>query len=69
MVVSEWIRPVGDRTVELIAGQEPGEPIYIVKLFLCPNYTETPTETTAPWFLALLTSRDGGYHTLIEEIW
>src|SRR6266851_1470811 len=68
MVVPTWIRPVGDGTVELLAGREPGEPTYVVELFLHPNYTENPTETTAPWFLTLLTSRDGGYHTLIKEI-
>src|SRR5216683_4731190 len=59
MVVPTWIRPVGDGTVELLAGREPGEPTYVVKLFLHPNYTETPTETASPWFLTLLTSRDG----------
>src|SRR5712671_1236319 len=68
MVVPTWIRPVGDGTVELLAGREPGEPTYVVELFLCPNYTENPTEAAAPWFLALLTSKDGGYHMLIEEV-
>ena len=55
MVVPEWIRLVRNGQVELLAGREPGEPIYIIELFLCPNYTETPTDTAAPWFLALLT--------------
>ncbi len=68
MVVPEWIRSVGDGTVELMAGHKQGEPTYVVELFLHPNYTETPTETAAPWFLALLTSRDGSYHTLVEEV-
>jgi hypothetical protein len=67
MVVPEWIRPVGDGQMELLAGREPGEPTYITDLFLRPNYTENPTETAAPWFLALLTSQDGGFHTLAEE--
>jgi hypothetical protein len=68
MVVLEWIRSVGNGQVELLAGWEPGEPTYVAELFLRPNYTETTvTETTAPWFLTLLTSRDGGFHTLIEE--
>ena len=67
MVVPEWIRPVGDGRMELLAGREPGEPTYVTDLFLRPDYTETPTETAAPWFLALLTSRDGGFHTLAEE--
>src|SRR5216683_2775615 len=68
MVVPTWIRPVGDGTVELLAGREPGEPTYVVELFLRPNYTENPTETAAPWFLGLLVSKDGGYHTLVEEV-
>ncbi len=68
MVVPEWIRPIRDRTMELMARREQRELTYIVKLFLHPNYTETPMETAAPWFLALLTSRDGSYHTLIEEV-
>ncbi len=68
MVVPEWIRPVRDGTMELMAGHKQGEPTYIVELFLHPNYTETPTETAAAWFLTLLTSRDGSYHTLIEEV-
>ena len=67
MVVPEWIRSVGNGQVELLAGQEPGEHTYIAELFLRPNYTETPTEIAAPWFLALLTSHDGGFHTLVEE--
>jgi hypothetical protein len=68
MVVPEWIRSVGNGQVELLAGQEPGEPTYIAELFLRPNYTEgTITETAAPWFLAILTSQDGSFHTLIEE--
>ena len=67
MVVPEWIRPVGNGRMELLAGREPGEPTYVTDLFLQPDYTENPTETAAPWFLALLTSRDGGFHTLTEE--
>jgi hypothetical protein len=66
MVVPEWIRSVGNGQVELLAGREPGEPTYVIELFLRPNYTETPTDTVAPWFLALLTGRDGSFHTLIE---
>jgi hypothetical protein len=51
-----------------LARWEPGEPTYVAELFLRPNYTEnTVTETAAPWFLAILTSQDGGFHTLIEE--
>ena len=68
MVVLEWIRSVGKGQVELLAGREPGEPTYVAELFLQPNYTEnTVTETAAPWFLTILTSQGGGFHTLIEE--
>jgi len=68
MVVPEWIRSVGNGQVELLARWEPGEPTYIAELFLWPNYTEnTVTETAALWFLAILTRRDGSFHTLIEE--
>jgi hypothetical protein len=68
MVVPEWIRSVRNGQVELLAGQEPGEPTYVTELFLRPNYTETTvTETAALWFLTILTSRDGGFHTLIKE--
>jgi len=68
MVVPEWIRSVGNGQVELLARQEPGEPTYITELFLRPNYTEnTITETAAPWFLAILASWDGGFHTLVKE--
>jgi len=66
MVVPEWIRSVGNGQVELLAGREPGEPTYVVELFLHPNYTETDTDTAPPWFLALLTGRDGSFHTLVE---
>jgi hypothetical protein len=68
MVVPEWIRSVGNGQVELLARREPGEPTYVAELFLWPNYTEDIiTETAAPWFLTLLTGRDGSFHTLIEE--
>ena len=66
MVVPEWIRSVGNGQVELLAGREPGEPTYVVELFLHPDYTEANTDTAAPWFLALLTGRDGSFHTLVE---
>ena len=66
-MVPEWIRSVRDGCVELLARRESGEPTYITKLFLRPNYTDTPIETVAPWFLALLTSHDGSFHTLIQE--
>ena len=68
MVIPTWIRPVGDGTVELLAGREPGEPTYVVELFLRPDYTENPMETVSPWFLTLLTSHNGGYHTLVKEV-
>jgi len=68
MVVLEWIRSVRNGQVELLAGREPGEPTYVAELFLQPNYTEnTITETATPWFLFVLTSRDGSFHTLVEE--
>ena len=68
MVVLEWIRSVGNGQVELLAGREPGEPTYVAELFLRANYTEdTITETAAPWFLTILISRDGSFHTLVEE--
>ena len=66
MVVPEWVRIVGDGTVELMAGRQPGEPTYVIELFLRPDYTEAPAETAAGWFLALLACRDGGFHTLVE---
>jgi hypothetical protein len=34
MVVLEWIRSVGNRQVELLAGRQPKEPTYITELFL-----------------------------------
>jgi hypothetical protein len=64
MVVLEWIQSVGN---ELLARREPGEPTYIIELFLQRDYTETSAKTAAPWFLTLLTSCDGGFHTLVEE--
>ena len=68
MVVLEWIRSVGNGQVELLAGREPREPTYVAELFLRPNYTEDSiTQAAAPWFTALLTGRDGGFHTLVEE--
>jgi hypothetical protein len=67
MVVPEWIRSVGNGQVELLARRQPGEPTYIIELFLHPDYTETPMDTAAPWFLALLTSCNRGFHTLIKE--
>jgi hypothetical protein len=68
MVVLEWIRSVGNGQVELLARREPGEPTYVAELFLRPDYTEgTIIETAAPWFLAILTSRNGSFHTLVEE--
>jgi hypothetical protein len=70
MVVPEWIRSIGNGQVELLAGREPGEPNYVAELFLRPDYTKnTITKTAAPWFLAILTSQDGSFHTVVEEAW
>jgi hypothetical protein len=67
MVVPEWIRSVGNGRVELLARREPREATYVAELFLYPNYAKTTlTDTAAPWFTALLTSRDGSFQTLIE---
>jgi hypothetical protein len=67
MVVPEWIRSIGNGRVELLARREPREATYVAELFLYPNYAETTlTDTAAPWFTALLTSRDGSFQTLIE---
>jgi hypothetical protein len=69
LVVPEWFRSVGDGTVELLAGRQPGEPTYVAELFLRPNHTQnTVTETAPSWFLALLCTRDGGFHDLVEEV-
>jgi hypothetical protein len=69
MVVPTYIRSVGDGTVELLARREQGEPTYVAELYLRPDHTEnTVTETAPGWFIALLCSRDGGFHTLIEEV-
>jgi len=48
------------------AGEHADKPEYVVTLFLPTNYSQRPTSSLPQWFIKLLQSRGGPYHTLAE---
>ncbi len=48
------------------AGEHTDELEYMVTLFLPSNYSQRPTASLPQWFVELLQSRGGPFHTLAE---
>jgi len=57
---------MGTGEVEMLAGQEGNEPIYITQLVLTPDCTLPPAEPIQIWFSNLLTSTGDKFDTLAK---
>ena len=57
---------MGNGEVVTRAGEDVDEPEYIVSLYLHADYSQCPTSSMPPWFIKLLQSHGGPYHTLAE---
>ncbi len=58
---------MGNGEVVARAREHRDKPEYVVSLYLQADYSHCPTTPLAPWFVELLQTRGGPYHTLAEE--
>jgi hypothetical protein len=65
-VVPRFVRRLGNGRVEMVAGREAEESVYVAELYLCPIYSRNTTEPTPPWFLQLLGGPSAGFNILAE---
>ncbi len=65
-VLTQWIQVMGNSEVIAQAGENADKPKYVVSLFLPADYSQCPTSPLPQWFIKLLQSRGGPYHTLAE---
>ncbi len=57
---------MGNGEVVARAGEQINEPEYMVSLYLPSDYSQRPTAPLPMWFVELLQTRGGAYHTLAE---
>ncbi len=50
----------------MVAGREPGEPVYISDIYLASDYSRILTNPMGVWFLQLLTGAAARFNTLTE---
>ena len=55
---------MGNGEVIARAGEHINKPEYVVSLYLPTDYSQRPTTTLPPWFVELLQTKGGPYHTL-----
>src|SRR6266851_9352193 len=66
LVVPHFVQYRGDGSVKMVAGREPGEPVYISEIHLAPDYSWIPTDPMGRWFLQLLTGAATRFNTLTK---
>ena len=66
LVVPRFIQRRGNGQVEMVAGSDRNDPVYVSELFLAPDYSHIPTNPMGPWFLQLLTRAPAGFNALAE---
>src|SRR6266851_8766231 len=57
---------MGNGKVIAQAGEHINKLEYMVSLYLPSDYSQHPTATLPPWFMELLQTKEGPYHTLAE---
>ena len=65
-VVPHFVRRLGNGRVEMVAGREAEESVYVAELYLTPIYSQNTMEPTPPWFLQLLGGPSTGFNILAE---
>jgi hypothetical protein len=63
-VVPQYVRRLGDGKVEMLAGREVEESVYVAQLYLTPDYSSPSAEPMPPWFLQLLCGPSAGFNVL-----
>src|SRR6266851_451422 len=66
LVVLHFVRKRGDGQVEMVAGLERDDPVYVSEIFLAPDHSHIPTDPMGLWFLQLLCGAPAGFNTLAE---
>ena len=66
VVVTRWIRFLGNGEVVARAGEAANEPEYVVSLYLESDYSQRPSSPMPCWFMELLNANGHAYHTLAE---
>jgi hypothetical protein len=63
-VILRYVRRLGDGKVEMLAGREAEESVYVTQLYLMPDYSSPSAEPMPPWFLQLLCGPSAGFNVL-----
>jgi hypothetical protein len=63
-VIPQYVRRLGDGKVEMLAGREAEESVYVAQLYLTPDYSSPLAEPMPPWFLQLLCGPAAGFNVL-----
>jgi hypothetical protein len=63
-VVLRYVHRLGNGKVEMLAGREAEESVYVAQLYLTPNYSSPSAEPMPPWFLQLLCGPSAGFNVL-----
>jgi len=63
-VVPQYVRRLSNGKVEMLAGREAEESVYVIQLYLTPNYSSPSAEPMPPWFLQLLYGPSAGFNVL-----
>jgi len=63
-VVPRYVHRLGDGKVEMLAGREAEELVYVTQLYLTPDYSSPSAEPMPPWFLQLLCGPAAGFNVL-----
>ena len=65
-VVPRFIQRLGMGEVKMVMGRSSKEAVYVTELFLKPNYSHSPINPMALWFLQLLGGPSAGFNALTE---
>jgi hypothetical protein len=63
-VVPRYVHRLGNGKVEMLAGREAEESVYVTQLYLTPDYSSPSAKPMPPWFLQLLCRPSTGFNVL-----
>ena len=67
-VQAKWVRRRDDGQVDLLAGRDTDEDMYVIPLYASPTQViDEPVETMPVWYHWLLVSPSEGYHDLVAN--
>jgi len=68
-VVPRYVHRLGNGKVEMLAGREAEELVYVAQLYLTPDYSSPSAEPMPPWFLQLLCGPAAGFNVLASALY